>query len=138
MEKNICEILSSAKNICVVGISDKPDRDSGRIALFLQSKAYQLSGVHPIVKKVDTIPVYLSISEVPGQIDILDIFLNGDRLPSILEQILTVKPKCVWLQLGVHNDKFVAEVEKNNIPVIQDCCIAIEYRNCSNAGNLGN
>ena len=48
---NICEILKDAKHICVVGISDKPGRDSGRIALMLKNEGYHVTGVHPALKE---------------------------------------------------------------------------------------
>lgn len=121
------KILKEAKRIAVIGISDNPERDSGRIALMLKRNNYEVVGVHPKLKEVDGIPVYQSIDEIPGDIDIVDVFINSERLPSIVNSVINKKPKVMWLQLGVKNDEAVKQVESAGIEVIQDKCIAIEY-----------
>lgn len=131
MEINICHELKKAKKITVVGISDKPDRDSGRIALFLKQNGYEVTGVHPTINNVEDITVFKSISEVPGEIDILDIFLNPERINSIINEIIAKKPHIVWFQLGIRNDDAAAILESAGIKVVQDKCIAVEYRFCS-------
>ncbi len=127
----ICELLKSAKHICVVGISDKPGRDSGRIALMLKKEGYHVTGIHPTLTEFAGIKVYPSLTDVPGDIDIVDVFMNSSRIPQIIEDVLTVKPKTLWLQQGIRNDEAVAPVAESGINVIQDRCIAIEYRYCS-------
>ena len=136
MSRSVCTILKESRNIAVLGISDKPDRDSGKIALFLKSRNYNVVGIHPVIKNVEDIPVYASMKDIPVEIDILDVFVNGDRLEPVLNDIIALKPKTVWYQLGVHNDSVAKALEQNGIEVIQDCCIAIEYRHCSNSNNL--
>lgn len=121
------KILSESKKIAVIGISDNPERDSGRIAIMLKNNGYDVVGVHPKLKEVDGIPVYQSIDEIPGNIDIIDVFINSERLPSIISSVINKKPKVMWLQLGVHNDEAVKQVESAGIEVIQDKCIAVEY-----------
>lgn len=121
------KVLTEAKRIAVVGISDNPERDSGRIALMLKRNNYEVVGVHPKLKDVEGIPVYQSIDEIPGDVDIIDIFINSERLPSIIPSLINKKPKVMWLQLGVHNDEAVKQVESVGIEVIQDKCIAVEY-----------
>jgi predicted CoA-binding protein len=131
MIADLCNILRNAKTIAVLGISDKPERDSGSIALFLKSKGYQVIGVHPIIKHVEDIPVVSSIKELPNTVDILDIFLNGDRLYALANDIIRLQPKVVWFQLGVHNDNVRDRLRDTGIEVIENHCIAVSYRNCS-------
>ena len=128
---NYCEILKDTKSIAVIGISDKEDRDSGRIAKFLQSKNYNVLGVHPILKDVFGIPVYKSLDEIPEKIDLVDVFLSSDKIPHIVPSILAIKPKYVWLQLGIYHQGAIEELQKAGIQVVYDACIAIEYRHCS-------
>ena len=127
---NYCDILKQVKTIAVLGISDKEERDSGRIAKFLQSKNYQVVGVHPILKEVFGIPVFKSLDDINQTIDLVDVFIGGDRLPQVLPGILKLKPKYVWLQLGIFNQAAVVELENAGIIVIHDACIAIEYSGC--------
>lgn len=125
-----CEILKNSKTIAVVGISDKPGRDSGRIADFLVGKGYDVVGVHPVLNEVNGIKVYKSLTEIPHQIDLVDVFLSSDKIPSIMEDVLSVKPKYLWLQLGVRNDEAIKPALEAGIKVIQDRCVAIEYNYC--------
>lgn len=127
---DICNLLNTSKHICIVGISDKPGRDSGRIALMLKNEGYHVSGVHPHLKEMAGIKVYPSLTDVPGDIDIVDVFMNSNRIPEIMDDVLAVKPKALWLQLGIRNDEAVAPAAEAGIITIQDQCIAIEYRFC--------
>ncbi len=127
-DSRIKEILVDAQTIAVVGISDKPDRDSGRIALFLKDRGYEVVGVHPSLESVFGIPVYKSLDDIPHRIDLVDVFLSSDKVASISESILKMNPKYVWYQLGVRNDEAAEFLTKKGIQVIQDRCIAIEYR----------
>lgn len=127
----ICALLKAAKHICIVGISDKPGRDSGRIALMLKKAGYHVTGIHPTLTEFAGIKVYPSLTDVPGDIDIVDVFMNSSRIPQIIEDVLTVKPKTLWLQLGIRNDEAVAPLFDAGINIIQDTCIATEYRFCA-------
>ena len=130
--KDVFELLKESKTIAVVGISDKPGRDSGRIAVFLKDKGYNVYGVHPVLTEVNGIPVYKKITDIPVDIDIVDVFLNSNLVPDIVTDVLEKKPKAVWLQLGVNNDEAVKTITENGIDVIQNLCIAIEHRHFFN------
>ncbi len=125
-----CDVLKQIKTIAVLGISDKEERDSGRIAKFLQSKNYQVVGVHPILTNVFGIPVYKSLEEIDQPIDLVDVFIGGERLPQVLPGLIKLKPKYVWLQLGIFNQEAIDDLQAAGIQVIYDACIAIEYSRC--------
>ncbi|NUN08522.1 MAG: CoA-binding protein [Ignavibacteriaceae bacterium] len=126
--QSIETILRSTKTIAVVGISDKPDRDSGRIAVFLRDRGYDVVGVHPILKEVFGIPVYKSLKDIPHSIDLVDVFMGSQKVGSITSDLLVIKPRFVWYQLGIRNDEEASKLEEDGIQVIQDHCIAVEYR----------
>jgi hypothetical protein len=128
--RTTCEILKESKTIAVVGISGKPGRDSGRIALFLKSKGYNVVGVNPIKKEFEGIKVYGSLKDIEFPIDIVDVFRNSASIPQLIPDVLDVNPKVLWLQLGIRNDEAVKPVADAGIEVIQDECIAIEYNFC--------
>lgn len=125
-----CKILTEIKNIAVVGISDKPYRDSSRIALFLKESGYNVYGVHLRLKEVSGIPIYPKLFEIPSEIDLVDVFINSKRIEEIIPDILVCKPKYVWFQLGIKNDFAASHLEKEGIKVIQDKCILIEHKRC--------
>ncbi|GAB6283716.1 MAG: CoA-binding protein [Ignavibacterium sp.] len=126
------KILKEVKTIAVVGISDKPNRPSKDIANFLVDKGYDVVGVHPILKEIDGILVYKSLKDIPHKIDLVDVFLNSERVPSIIPDVLEIKPNYLWLQLGIRNDEAIQPALESGIEVIQDHCIKIEYMKYSN------
>ena len=128
--KTTCEILKEAKTIAVVGISNKPGRDSGRIALFLKERGYNVIGVNPVQKDYEGIKVYQKLTDIEQDIDIVDVFRNSNSIPDLIPDVLIMKPKVLWLQLGIRNDEAVKPAEEEGIQVIQDKCIAIEYNFC--------
>jgi len=128
--KTTCEILQEAKTIAVVGISNKPGRDSGRIALFLKDRGYNVIGVNPVQKDFEGIKIYQKLTDIEQDIDIVDVFRNSNSIPGLIPDVLIKKPKVLWLQLGIRNDEAVKPVEEVGIQVIQDKCIAIEYNFC--------
>jgi predicted CoA-binding protein len=128
--KTTCEILKEAKTIAVVGISNKPGRDSGRIALFLKERGYNVIGVNPVQKDFEGIKIYQKLTDIEQDIDIVDVFRNSNSIPDLIPDVLIKKPKVLWLQLGIRNDEAVKPAEKEGIQVIKDKCIAIEYNFC--------
>lgn len=127
---DFCGILKSSKKIAVVGISDKPERDSGRIALHLLKNGYEVIGVHPSLKSFNGIKIHPSLGEISDEIDIVDVFISSEKIPSIIPAVLKLKPKVLWLQLGVENHEAVKPAVDAGITVIQNRCIAIELNNC--------
>lgn len=128
--RSVCEILKDAKTIAVVGLSDKPYRDSGRIALFLKQQGFTVYGVHPDLEDFEGIKIYKSLRDIPEKIDIVDVFINSNLVPQIIPDVLEINPKILWLQLNVINDEAVKPAIEKGIQVVQDKCIKIEYWNC--------
>jgi hypothetical protein len=128
--KEICKILSEAKTIAVVGLSDNPDRTSRQIADFLVEQGYKVVGVNPKIKKSGEIDVYPSLTNVPFEIDIVDVFRRSETIPELIPDVLKVNPKTLWLQQGIRNDSAVKPVIEKDIYTIQDKCIAVYYSLC--------
>lgn len=128
--KEIYKILSEAKTIAVVGLSDNPDRTSRQIAEYLVDKGYKVVGVNPAIKKSGEIDVYQSLSDIPFEVDIVDVFRRSETIPDIIPEVLKINPKTLWLQEGVRNDFAVKPVIEKGIYTIQDKCIAVYYSLC--------
>lgn len=128
--RSYCEILRESKTIAVYGISDKPGRDSGLIALRMKRVGYNVVGINPVMKDFEGIKIYKSLEDIDIEIDIVDVFRNSKAIPELIPGVLKLKPKVLWLQLGVRNDEAVKPVIEAGIEVVQDKCIAIEYNNC--------
>ncbi|PIS43927.1 MAG: CoA-binding protein [Ignavibacteriales bacterium CG_4_9_14_3_um_filter_34_10] len=127
-----CKILKEAKSIAVVGFSKNKSKTSRQIAMFLKSVGYQIFAVNPTIDEmeIEGVPVFKSLLEIKQRIDIVNVFRRSEDIPEIIEDVLAIKPKVLWLQLGIWNDAAVKPVKDSNITVIQDTCIYVEYNNC--------
>jgi len=129
-ENKIITILKNAQTIAVIGISKDPKKISREIASLLKSVGYKIYGINPSIKEdqLDGIEIYNSILEVPSDIDIVNIFRKSEDIPFLVDDILKVNPRVVWLQLGIRNDEAVAPLIEKGIEVIQDECIYVKYK----------
>jgi uncharacterized protein len=127
-DEEILSILASSKTIAVVGASPKPWRDSGSIALFLAKKKYAVYPVNPKYEEVLGMKCYADLKSIPVKIDIVDIFRNSNEVEPVVDEAILIGAQCVWMQLGVVNERAAARAESAGLKVIMDRCIAIEHR----------
>lgn len=94
-QETIFDYLKSAKNIAVVGLSNKPERTSYQIAKLLQEKGYQIFPVNPILAGQEVLgeKVYGHLTEITEPIDIVDIFRRGEFLPEVAQDFLQTDAK---------------------------------------------
>lgn len=132
MNNSLCKILEISKTIAVVGISSNPMRTSRDIAYYLIINGYDVVGVNPNknITDADGIKVYNSLMEIPHKIDIVNVFRRSEDIPYIIPDVLMIKPKVLWLQLGIRNDKAVKEVIEQGIETVQDTCIKVAHSFC--------
>ena len=124
------KILSNARTIAIVGLSDNPSKPSYDVANFLADKGYKVVGVNPAITKSGNIDVYPDLASVPFEIDIINVFRRSENIPEIIPQVLLKNPKSLWLQQGIRNDVAVEPVIKKGLFVMQDKCIAVYYNLC--------
>lgn len=127
-KEEIDDILANSKRIAVVGLSDKEDRTSFKIASFLQNKGYNIVPVNPLLKGKYVLneKVVGTLEEIRGHIDIVNIFRRSEFLPEIARSFLTIDAHVFWAQLGIENEEAWHIIEGSNHPVIMDKCIKIE------------
>ena len=125
-----CEILKDTKTVAVVGISGNPIKTSRMIADYLIDKGYKVVGVNPTKPEIDGIEVYEKLTDIPFQVDLVDVFRRSEAIPEIIPDVLEIKPKYLWLQLGIKNDEAVKPAIDANIVTVQNKCVKIELANC--------
>ncbi|MAF91906.1 MAG: CoA-binding protein [Bdellovibrionaceae bacterium] len=129
---SIREILSEYKNIYVLGISPKKDRDSYRVAKYMKDQNYNVIGIRPNTEKIEDIPCVSSISDIPSEIEILDVFRASEHIPQIVDEAIKhSKVKVLWLQLGISHPEAEEKAKKAGIKVITDHCIKVEHQKLS-------
>ena len=127
-DDRVREILGKMKRVAVVGLSAKEDRASHGIARFLAGKGFDVVGVNPMLKEdVLGIKVYPSLAEVPGPVDVVDVFRRSDTVPPVVDEAIAMKAGVVWLQEDVVHEEAAAKARAAGLDVIQDRCIYQEW-----------
>lgn len=124
--QEIVDILVNSKRIAVVGMSSKPDRASNGVSRYLMNRGYEVIPVNPVETEIFGLKSYASLQEVPGKIDIVDVFRRSDQTDPIIDEAISVGAKVLWLQEGVINETGAVRAQKAGLKVIQDLCIAKE------------
>jgi predicted CoA-binding protein len=129
----IAEFLRTAKRVAVLGI--KTEAQGGQPAFYvpkyLADAGLEVIPVPVYYPEVQTIlgrPVYRKVSDVPGPIDIVDVFRRPADLMAHLDDLLAAKPRAVWLQSGIAHAEFARRLAEAGILVVQDRCLMVEHR----------
>jgi predicted CoA-binding protein len=126
MERRIEAILFQSKTVAVVGISDKPDRPSHVVAKYLQKQGYRVIPVNPLLTEVLGEKAYRSLAEVPGRVDLVDVFRKSESVPPIAEEAVRIGARFFWMQEGVESDRAREILDAAGIPWVMDRCVKKE------------
>ncbi len=122
------DILRRAKSVAIVGASPNPARSSYFVATYLQqSSDYDLYFVNPNATEILGQPVYASLADLPVVPDIVDVFRRGSDIPSVIDDVLAIGAKTIWVQLGIWNEEAAYYGESKGLTVVMDRCIKVEH-----------
>ncbi|MEJ2216455.1 MAG: CoA-binding protein [Gemmatimonadota bacterium] len=126
-------VLQDAHRIAVLGIKpeSRADRAAYYVPAYLQKHGYEIVPVpvyYPDVTEILGQPVFRALADVPGNIDLVDVFRRPEDIPPHVPDILAVKPRYVWFQLGIRNDAAARELAEAGIEVVQDRCMLADHR----------
>jgi uncharacterized protein len=128
MSDSIGEILQKAKTIAVVGLSSNPARPSHEVSAYMQAAGYRIIPVNPNEQEVLGEKSYARLEDVPGKIDIVDVFRRAEDVPPVVESAIRIGAGAVWMQLGVHNAEAAEKARAAGLAVVEDKCILVEHR----------
>jgi predicted CoA-binding protein len=124
----VARILADMRRIAVVGLSARPDRASYGVTRFLVGRGLEVVGVNPALNEaVLGLKIYAELSEVPGPVDVVDVFRRSDMVPEIIDQAIAAGASAVWLQEGVVHEEAAARARSAGLTVIQDRCLYKEW-----------
>lgn len=126
-KESMKDVLSRAKTIAVVGLSDNPERTSHQIAAYLQQQGYQIIPVNPRITEVLGEKAYPDLQSVPVSIDIVNIFRRSEEVKGIVQEAIQVGAKAVWAQQGVRDDEAAEEAVSHGLFTVMDQCIAVAH-----------
>lgn len=126
--EEIRQILLQRRTIAVVGLSPKASRDSNRVARYLMDQGYEVVPVNPGQTEILGKTCYRSLSDIPFQVDVADLFLNPDRVPPVVDQAIDKGVRVIWMQLGIVHNTAAQKARKAGIQVVMDRCIMQEHK----------
>jgi predicted CoA-binding protein len=119
-------ILQTYKRIAMVGLSANPFRPSHYVAIYLLAEGYDVIPVNPREKEILGTS-YASLSEVPGPVEVVDIFRDPAAVPALVEEAIAIGAKVIWMQLGVIHEAAAARACAAGLEVVMDRCMKIEH-----------
>ena len=120
------EILETYKRIAVVGLSNNTWRASYGVSRFMQTVGYEITPVNPKETEVLGQKAYATLDDVPGPVEIVNIFRRSEFVPEIVDTAIRRHAKVIWMQEGVIHEEAAQRARAAGIEVIMDRCILKE------------
>jgi predicted CoA-binding protein len=122
-------LLQRARTIAVVGVSDRPERESYSIAAFLLRQGYRVLPVNPNLHE----PVlgqrpYASLRDIAEPVDIVNVFRRSEYVAGVVEDAISIGAKAIWTQVGVEDQAAALRAEAAGLKVVMNQCIAVAHR----------
>ena len=122
----IDRVLDRTRRIAVVGLSGNPARESHGVAVALQRAGYEIVPVNPNEDEVLGEPAYARLADVPGQVDLVDVFRREEHLPGVAREAVEVGAPALWNQLGLRSSRARAIAEEAGLDYVEDRCLKVE------------
>jgi predicted CoA-binding protein len=127
----IKKLLESTRRIAVLGIKPDPEQPAYYVPEYAQKAGYEIVPVPVYYKDLTEMhgeKVYRKLTDIPGNIDMVNVFRRPADIPPHVDDIIAKKPKSVWFQLGIRNDDAAEKLARAGIDVVQDHCLLVELR----------
>jgi len=130
-DAEIRDLLQNTKTIAVVGIKTEPHQPAFYVPQYMKNAGFKIVPVpvyYPEATEILGEKVYRNLIDIPGEIDLVNIFRRSSDVPKHTEDILAKKPKAVWMQSGIYNNEVAETLAKAGIKVVQSLCLMVEHR----------
>ena len=130
---HIRDLLKRTRRIAVIGIKTEAQsfQPAFYVPEYVQSEGYEIIPVPVYYPEVTTIlgqPVYRRVADIPGEVDMVNVFRRSQDVPPHVDDILAKRPKAVWMQSGIRHDEVAERLARAGIDVVQDRCLMVEVR----------
>jgi len=132
-DEAVARILREARRIAVLGIKTEAQRAKPAFYVpeYMARAGYDIVPVpvyYPDVTAILGRQVYRTVSEIPGAVDMVNVFRRPADIPPHLPDIIAARPRVVWFQLGIVNDEAAETLARAGIEVVQDRCLLVEHQ----------
>jgi predicted CoA-binding protein len=124
-------IIGETRRIAVLGMKTDPDQPAYYVPEYARDAGMTIVPVpvyYPEVTEIMGERVYRRVADVPGDVDLVNVFRRSRDIPPHVDDIIAKRPKAVWMQLGIRNDDAAERLARAGIDVVQDRCLLIEMR----------
>ena len=125
------QLLENTHRIAVLGIKPHPDQPAYYVPEYAQRAGYEIVPVPVYYKELTEMhgeKVYRKLTDIPGDIDMVNVFRRPVDIPPHVDDIIAKKPRSVWFQLGIRNDEAAEKLARAGIDVVQDHCLLVELQ----------
>lgn len=129
----VAHILTHCRTVAVVGLSPKPQRESYRVAQYMQSQGWRIVPVNPVAAASGQLilgeKVYATLTDAAAQeaLDLVNVFRNSDDVPPVVDEAISLGLGALWLQLGIWHDEALASAQAAGMVAVQDRCLMVEH-----------
>ena len=132
-EEGLSELLAATRRVAVLGMKTEAQnyQPAFYVPQYLVAAGLEVVPVlvyYPEATHILGLKVYRKLADIPGELDMVDVFRRAQDIPPHLEDILAAKPKSVWMQSGIRNDGVAERLARAGIKVVQDRCLMVEHR----------
>lgn len=121
-------ILNAAKSVAIVGASPNPARSSYFVGTYLQqSSDFRLYFVNPNATEILGEKAYPDLASLPEVPDVVVVFRRASDIPAVIDDVVAVGAKTIWVQLGIWNEEAAYYGEEQGLTVVMDRCIKVEH-----------
>lgn len=121
------ELFSKTKRIAVVGLSDKPYRDSYRVTEYMLQQGYEIIPVNPHIDQVFGIRSVPTLADIVGSVDMVNVFRRSEYTPAIAKNAVEIGAKSLWLQQGVYSEEAYKIAVDAGLEVYMDVCLKVGH-----------
>ena len=125
------KLLENTRRIAVLGIKPDQQQPACYVPEYAEQAGYEIVPVPVYYKELTEMhghKVYRKLTDIPGDIDMVNVFRRPGDIPPHVEDIIAKKPKSVWFQLGIRNDAAAEQIARAGIDVVQDKCLLVELQ----------
>lgn len=126
--KQLKDILLSAKTIASVGLSSSAEKESYHIVAYLQEQGYRIIPVNPTAKEIMGEKAYASLSEIPDKVDVVQLFRKSEDVPPYVDEAIKIGAQVVWMQVGIVNEEAAQKARAAGLLVVMDACMRVTHR----------
>jgi uncharacterized protein len=127
-DKEMKEILLSARTIASVGLSSNQEKESYWIVSYLKEQGYRIFPVNPTAPEILGEKAYPDLSSIPEKVDVVQVFRKPEDVPPVVDEAIKIGAKVVWMQEGIRHEEAARKARAAGLQVIMDACMRATHR----------